>query len=48
MPPDLELVQTAEISEEKRTTLVTYRPGLFPFLENLKQKLNIIVYTAGT
>jgi len=27
---------------------VTYRPGLFPFLENLKQKLNIIVYTAGT
>jgi len=48
MPPDLELIQTAEITGEKRTTLVTYRPGLFPFLEKLKQKLNIIVYTAGT
>jgi TFIIF-interacting CTD phosphatase-like protein len=48
MPPDLELIQTAEISEEKRTTLVTYRPGLFPFLENIKQKFNILVYTAGT
>jgi len=48
MTPDLELVQTAEITGEKRTTLVTYRPGLFPFLENLKRKFNILVYTAGT
>jgi TFIIF-interacting CTD phosphatase-like protein len=48
MPPDIELVQEAEITGDKRTTFITYRPGLFPFLENLKKTLNIIVYTAGT
>jgi len=48
MPPDLELVQTAELTGEEITTLVTYRPGLFPFLRNLLKQFNIIVYTAGT
>jgi hypothetical protein len=35
MTPDIELVQTAEITAEKCTTLVTYRPGLFEFLKKL-------------
>jgi len=48
MPVDLELVQEVKETGRKRTTLITFRPQMFEFLEALKEKFNIFIYTAGT